>query len=294
MARRKQPPLSTAQVRVPSAPPQQPSSLPAHTSPASSGQAAIIPDKADARDGTPVFTFPNLANALGAIGAAALLAVPVGLAMTARQVEMLYHLGFPTTWYIASLLPRSFVLARLGTILLGWTAVRCLALFIIELFIVSLIEARWKIKDNSPWQFIVRYYASLILVSGIIIIIATGAVGRVDAETIPAMSSGLLLGTALGLTTIPAQDLGTLNNHVARLIWTVFLTYLAALIATYYSLPHDTHILPAVELSIDKDPILSGDLIADTNGYWYVIARNPARVMMIRDDRVRGVTIPLP
>jgi len=289
MANRNQRPVSPAAVRTP------PAGAHPVNPPTTTTASAIAPQGAptpkDDLGKAPVFSFPSIITSLGAVGAFAITAIPLAMVFTAHQVEMLYHLDFSTTWYITSLLPRSLVLARLGSILVGWPALVCVVLFVSELFVVSYIERKWPLPDKPTWQDLARYNLRQILPPTLIILIATFPSGHTLADTIPALVVGLLLGTAMALSAISAEELGPLTNQVGRFIWAFFFAYLASLIVTYYSLPRDTHILPAVTLSQDKAFALLGDLIADTNGYWYIITHTPAKVVMLRDDSVKQVTI---
>jgi hypothetical protein len=231
-------------------------------------------------------------NALGIVGVIAVSVVPLAMAVTTRQLDMLYHLGFSATWYVTSLLPRSFVLARLGALLLGWTAVRCLGLFIIELVWVSLVERRFGLTDASPWHEKARYALLLIIPSGVIVVLSSATLQRGATGLLTGAVVGLLMGAALALTTIPDRALGTLTNQLARLVWVAFFTYLASLIVIYYSVPRDSHLLPAVTLRQATPPrLLSGALIGDINGYWYVVSGTPARVELLRNDTVTQVTV---
>jgi hypothetical protein len=208
MAKKPLPPATTAPgppaaqtTPLPAAAP----SLPAPASP------ATAPASAAASSGQPnaaVFTFPNIVNALGLIGVLAVSAAPLAMVMTARQLDLLYHLGFSTTWYITSLLPRSFMFARLGAILVGLTALWCLGFFLVELLWVSFVESRYKIGDKSSRREKVRYNALLIIPSCLIVILSTATVRRGALDLVAGFIVGFLLGAAMGLTTIPAQDLG--------------------------------------------------------------------------------------
>jgi hypothetical protein len=216
------------------------------------------------------------------------------MVMTTRPLDLLYHLGFSATWYVTSLLPHTFVLARLGAILVGWPALLCAIAFLLELLLVSVVESYYHISDKSSRRDKARHYALIIVPSVVLLFVATSAVAR--GEFISSFVVGLFLGLAMSLTTIPAQDLGDLNNQLTRFAWAIFFAYLAALLVTYYvtyySLPRDAHILPPVTLQQDHPPArLSGALITDTNGYWYVLTGKPARVMVLRDDTIAHATI---
>ena len=105
------------------------------------------------KDAEPLFTFPSLITSLGAVGTFALTAIPLAMVMVEHQIE-LSPLTMSTAWYVTSLLPRSIVLARLGSILLGLPAVLSALLFIGELVLVSMVEQTWATKENDtscPW-----------------------------------------------------------------------------------------------------------------------------------------------
>ncbi len=110
MARRKQPsaPTPPRGVSVPATPPVPTTALVTSTPARSSAPApAPLPAPSDAskKEDTAAFVFPTLVNALGIVGVVAVSVVPLAMAVTARQLDMLYHLGFSATWYVTSLLP---------------------------------------------------------------------------------------------------------------------------------------------------------------------------------------------
>ncbi len=185
----------------------------------------IDPEQATTRPPEPSeasLTFPSVIGTLGAAGAFAATAIPLAMVMVERKIE-LGHLSPSTAWYITALLPRSYVLSQLGSILLGLSALLCAGLFALAVYIMFRVGHIYDPDKHATGWGEIRYF--ILLVGPPIVIVA--GVSVLFGHNVPSLVAGLITGSLLGvammLAVIPTTHLGPLNNQVSRFVWVVSL-----------------------------------------------------------------------